>query len=659
MLNVECRAKREIYLLLLFLYSIFYILHSTPVWADIRLSLRLDKNKILLGETATLEIAVVGSSGGLGEPKIAIPAELSVYSQSKSQKIEIVNWQMTTSVVYSLILGASKAGQFKLGPARLEAGGGQTITSEVVSLEVADQKTPQIPGTPQGYMRQFPSPSFPRTVQDMVSERRKTKSAKTPSAPAQDSRAGRPSPAKEAAPPPLVFLDAKTDKNQVYVGEAVKFSVLFYTRVPFASQPQYAAPTFSGFWHEDLVQKTFNSNIAGIGYQVTEIPAVIFPTVSGKLQISSAKIQVELEKSQDPFSMDPFDPQFFQRFFGGAGEVHVLETKPLAITASPLPPEGKPKDFSGAVGKFDIRAELDKNELKVGESLTLTVTISGEGNIRSLPSPIYPNLEGMFRSYETEKSETISKDKGMVTGKKIYKLLLIPQIPGRPALNIPAIRFVYFDPQKKEYVRRETQSLSVKVSGEPMQQASSAGETAKQAKTISEDIHYIIEKPPSPHPFTLLVKKLAQRWPAAGATPAIFWLAAVMIQAARKKRALKRRRPLEQLTAAVRQAEQLAAKNEYLEASNIAAMALEKALLARLGLVVSKITTKAIVKEISQKAAGLISQEDLTMIEETLETLHFLRFAPDKSRTGKELIAELLENARRVKTILEKIEGKK
>ncbi|MBI2069659.1 MAG: protein BatD [Elusimicrobia bacterium] len=625
-----------------------------PLSADIKLTLRLEKGKMALGENVAMEVAVVGSAGGLGEPKITIPPEFSVLSQSKSQKIEIVNWNMTTSVVYTLVLSASKPGSYKLGPARLDVGGGQAITSEIVSLEIADQKNMQIPGTPQGVLKAFPAPAFRRSLQDMLNDKQARQQGGGAPKKSAPSPGAAPSAPQSAEPAPIVFVDARTDKKEAFVGEPVKFAVYFHTRVGFLSQPQYAPPNVSGFWHEELPQKTYPATINGVNYHVTEIPMILFPTTSGKLEIGPAKIRVELESHGAGLGTDPFDPKFLQQFLGmGGGETHALETKPVAITGLPLPTQGRPKDFSGAVGQFDIQAELDKKDIKVGESLTMTVTISGQGNIRSLPSPYYPNLDGVFRSYETEKSETISKDKGVITGKKVYKMLLIPQVPGRPTLTIPPIRFVYFDPKTKEYARKETPPMALKVTGEPIRQASGTG-SSKETKKISEDIEFIIEETPAPRPLAAAITRLARSWPVTGPLPLALWLAMTLAQTMKEKKQLRKKRPLERLSDAVKQAQSLAKKGDTVPALSHLGTALESAVHELLGLSAVQLTSKAVVAEISRRAAGSISHEEEELIGRTLETIHFLRFAPAKEKSPA-MLEELLGNVQRLKTILEKL----
>lgn len=620
--------------------------------AEIQIS--LEKNKVALGEPVNLEIVVTGSGAGGGEPKIVIPRELSVISQGKSQKVEIVNWQMSSSVIYTLTLSANKEGVYTLGPAQLESGG-QTIPSNKVELEVSPQKSAAVPGTPQGVLQPFAQPLFRRSLQDMLQERRDQKpSAGNGAAPSQSRKTPRSSKSEPQAPP-LAFIESQADKKTVYTGEPVKFAVLFYTRVPFISQPQYTPPATSGFWREELPQRSYNATVQGASYQVTELPLILFPSSAGDLQIGEAKIAVELEKIDRGGFSDPFDPNFLQQFFGlGASETKILATKPINIKAWPLPAEGRPADFSGAVGEYSIEAKLDKTNIKVGETLTLSVTITGEGNIKGLPGPKYPNLDGIFRSYETETAETISKQSASITGQKTFKMLLIPQIPGQPNLTVPPINFTYFNPKTKTYVRKATQPLSVVVTGEPLTRATAAA-PGKKTKELASDISYIITKMPSENLRQKTALQLSRHWIFLGSGPMLLWAAGGLFIVFKKRHLAQRARPLEKFTQAIIQAQKLARRGQIQQVAHLLGTAFEKTLIELLGLSPAEATIKSILSVMAEKTQGKITPQEVEYIKEILQHLDFLRYAPGQQAEGEKLLQEILRQAQRVRKILEKL----
>mgnify|MGYP001567109199 FL=1 len=433
-------------------------------------------------------------------------------------------------------------------------------------------------------------------------------------------------------------------------------SVLFYTRVSFLSQPRYDPPQPSGFFKEDLPQKTFAVERDGARYEVTELPMILFPTVAGDLSIGEAKITVELDQMDGGGgAMDPFDPHFIQRFFGiGAAQTKVLSSKPVKIKALPLPGEGKPSDFSGAVGRFNLNASLDKTDLKVGDSLTLTVTVSGEGNIKSCPSPAYPKLDGTFRSYETEKSESISKAGDKITGNKTFKLLLIPQIPGNPRLTIPPVTFTYFDPWSRAYVRKQTKTLEVTVTGTPLEGAHTA--TAKESKILSEDIEFIVPDAPN-HTLCQRVTDTVwrQRVPLT-ALPMAIWILGIAKGSLTKLRATHGSRPIKRLASAISKAKGAAAKGDAETTMNLLAPAFEAVIAQTLGLKSGKEPMKAMLARLKGKFAQRLSDEDFGSMKATLEAIEFLRFAPAEKAQREALLAEVIKQAGVIERMLRRLQ---
>jgi hypothetical protein len=112
------------------------------------------------------------------------------------------------------------------------------------------------------------------------------------------------------------------------------------------------------------------------------------------------------------------------------------------ISVKPLPEAGKPQNFSGAVGKFDFKVIPSKTNLKNGESLDLSVSVTGSGNMKlfTLPKPIVPNSLEMYDPVHTEKVNTSLA--GM-KGKIADSYAIIPQYKGN--YPIKPMQFSYFD----------------------------------------------------------------------------------------------------------------------------------------------------------------------------------------------------------------------
>jgi len=149
----------------------------------------------------------------------------------------------------------------------------------------------------------------------------------------------------------------------------------------------------------------------------------------------------------------------FIDFFGSGKEVAV-NSNSIRVNVKKLPDKGKPKDFTGSIGKFNIAASVDKKEVEVNQPVSLTLKISGTGNIKSAAEPIMPELDD-FRIYRASSTENITKVKEKIGGTKIYEEVFIPNRPGK--LEIPSISYNYFDPTSKKYKTISTRSISLRV----------------------------------------------------------------------------------------------------------------------------------------------------------------------------------------------------
>ena len=77
------------------------------------------------------------------------------------------------------------------------------------------------------------------------------------------------------------------------------------------------------------------------------------------------------------------------------------------IDVKPLPINGRPDDFSGAVGGFEFNMTSNKNTLKATEAFDLKLEVSGKGNLKLFKLP-KPNLPNVLEIYEPEHSEKVS-----------------------------------------------------------------------------------------------------------------------------------------------------------------------------------------------------------------------------------------------------------
>ena len=426
---------------------------TAAAWAgDISLSASVDRNVIGLDEQAMLQVEVSGSASGIPDPQLPALQDFTAYSSGRSQNISIVNGHMSSSTSFRFVLAPRITGKFTIPPITIQHEG-KTYQTQPIQIEV-------------------------------------TNAGSSPVTSAPSSRGGAVS--RQGADQKSIFITATVDKQQAYVNEQIAYTFRFYRRVRLLSNPQYAPPNFSGFWTEDTPPKNYNATLNGHQYLVTEVKTLLFPTRPNKFHLGNATLQCSVE---DFNPADPASNDFFSNFFSG-GRTQTLQSTPVSITVLPLPDAGKPNEFNGTVGRYNIKASIDKPRTAVNEPVTLTITVEGAGSIKTIAEPKLPEWTD-FRKYETINTMNLSKEEGTLKGSKTFKTVLVPQTPGKK--TIPAIPFVYFDPASKKYVTAMTGSLSLDVSpaapGSVVPPAPAQGmspsQPARGVKVENTDINYI------------------------------------------------------------------------------------------------------------------------------------------------------------------------
>ncbi len=288
-----------------------------------------------------------------------------------------------------------------------------------------------------------------------------------------------------------LFLRAIVDKQRVYQNEPVTVTFRIYSKVRISGLQLVSAPETAGFWSEDLdVGKELTTRqeiYQGQQYAVADVKKMaLFPTSSGSKTIGSLALDCNVRVSRQRRSRDPFD-SFFNDPFLSRTVKKTIASDPVTIQVQPLPKQGQPSDFEGAVGSFDVSAQIDKENVETNEAVTLTVTFSGEGNFNLIQEPDF-RIPPDFEQYEPKVRENISR-KIRVKGSKTFEYVLIPRFPGEQ--QIPALRFSYFDP--KTYITRSTPEFTIQVTpGEqPAATMSGGGWSKEEVQLIGQDIRFI------------------------------------------------------------------------------------------------------------------------------------------------------------------------
>ncbi|RKX29563.1 MAG: hypothetical protein DRP47_01390, partial [Candidatus Zixiibacteriota bacterium] len=380
----------------------------------------------------------------LPNPQIPTLAGFEVYSQGRSSNFSIINGQVSSSVTYRYLLMPLKHGTYVIDNIAIVYAS-HRYKGNPVELTVLNTGTSASP-----------------QLQDEASE---------------TSSRGKD-----------YFLEAVVDKKNPYINEQVTLTLKFCVAVQYYGSPELSEPTTTGFWTELLGNKApYRQKINNRIYKVIERKYAVFPTQTGDLTIGRATIRVNVparsSRGRDPFGM-------FGDFFNTGKEVAV-NSEPIRINVRPLPDKGRPSDFTGSIGDFKISASVDKREVEVNQPVTLTLRITGTGNIKSAAEPVIPELDE-FRIYRASSSENITKIKDRIGGTKVYEEVFIPKHPG--TLKIPAISYNYFVPSENRYQTITTKSINLRVTKPEGYAASSDVPYTRPGLIISSDardIRYI------------------------------------------------------------------------------------------------------------------------------------------------------------------------
>ncbi|MBI2384901.1 MAG: protein BatD, partial [Elusimicrobia bacterium] len=423
--------------------------------ADLAVTATLSSHQLVFGDQIVLSVAIMGS--GSAAPKAPLIPDVEIYESGKSQSMTIINGRVSSSVVHTFVLNPRKTGRFVV-PA-IEVPGAAPTPPMVFNVDAAPKEPPPAPAPSQA-----PAPGQPPAPGPV------------------------PAPAPSPGATPDAFVTAQLEKNRALVNEQVTLVVRFFTAVPLLGAPQYDAPKLTGLLSESLgAEGQGTTVIRGRTYNFSELKSALFPVQAGRAAIGPAVVTVQLPRRGGLTGDD-----FFDRFFNAAPpEARRLQTDPLTLQADPLPP-GAPDDFSGIVGALTVESSADRTQLRAGEALTLTVVVSGVGNIKSLPEPKRPDLPSV-RFFDSESSVKLERFGDKVGGAKTFKTVLVARVSG--PLEIPPLTVSYYDPAKRAYARAQSKPLRLNVlPGDPNAALPVVGPGSSAAPGVAEvaaDIRYL------------------------------------------------------------------------------------------------------------------------------------------------------------------------
>lgn len=263
-------------------------------------------------------------------------------------------------------------------------------------------------------------------------------------------------------------LRLQTNKTSCYVGEPIVATYKLYTRLKSESK-MTKAPSFNGFSVIDLMRPDESEEsiekLNGREYNVYTVrKSQLYPLQDGDIELESATLDNRIVFIKDGAGAERNVEGFFRGYAidpeALINQTVSLSSKPVTITVKPLPLQGKPAGFKGAVGKFEITAELERNEFGLNESGNLLVTISGAGNLQMLTAPEIAWPAGM-QSFDAKVQEDFDQKAVPVNGRKTFAIPFT--VNGTGKYSIPVIRLSYFDPVTATYKTDSTKPISFNV----------------------------------------------------------------------------------------------------------------------------------------------------------------------------------------------------
>lgn len=412
------------------------LLPTVAAAQDLSYKVSVDSSQVRAGQPFRITCEIESQGGAIEDLELPDLGGLIQLGQSRSEgsQVSVVNGQLSMSrrVTVSLTVQADSAGTYKIGPGQV-SGGGQQAKSRAFVITAVDSGG-SASGTAQPGQGSSPRGSAGARFAS-------PQPGSDPDQGAQNQAQGKNS---------KLFVNVELDRDRAYLGQQIVATVYLYSRTQLSDIRGMQLPDFSGVVIEDLESpRRVNGqrvHIAGRRYQRYMLRRMaLFPTQVGALQIPSASVDAVVGGG------------FFNR-----GRVYQLHSDPLDVEVMDLPSEGQPADFNpGNVGDYALEVQVDNRQISVDDPLTLRVSVSGQGNLRSVVLPSLPKLE-QARLYPPSPSEEIQTTATGVQGHKSYEILVQALAPGR--LRIPGLRFAFFDPLRGRYHVGQSKPIDVEVS---------------------------------------------------------------------------------------------------------------------------------------------------------------------------------------------------
>jgi hypothetical protein len=363
------------------------------VWAadDVTVTLRLDRVEATLSDTVRMEIRVSGSRKSDAPPVLHGLESFLVTNGGTSSRMEFINGKVNSGIDYTYFIQPRKTGEFKIGPIEVNIDG-KTYGSKSQSLMV---RTASQPGS----------------------------SDRDP-----------------------VFALASVSSQDIFMDEQVLYTLKLYYRVNVGNLSLGLPEMEYVSFHQLGRPLEYQSTYEGRTYQVLEIRHAMMISKQGDFIITPSRLKMTVRQSGSRSRLGNFFNDSFSDF--SSNRPLTLTTGPINLHVNPLPRKGRPADFTGLVGTFQMASTLEPSTLKAGESATLTIQVKGRGTVNRIPDLDLPEMD-FARTYSDQPVLETEQSRQGIMGTKTMKWALVPENAGE--YKVPLLSLSFFNPETKDY----------------------------------------------------------------------------------------------------------------------------------------------------------------------------------------------------------------
>lgn len=439
------------------------LLGATSCLAAATVTQKVDPPQVNAGENTVVTITV--QNGTVTDMQLPQADGLTLVGTKSTSDLTFSNGAISRGMSFIFVLATSEAGDFTIPAFDVPTQEGETLHVKAMKIHVLGNGststtavTAPVAPMPDAAPAPAVNPNGPVVMPPA--------NAAPPTPPAVPSDADSTNsvvPRDPGGGPAKVFMIITPQTTNAYVGQSVPMEIDFYIRADVNWQ-QNSLPTIKG---SDFLMNSFKTRGRG-SMGVLENEQYI--RESWLTSIASPKSgDFPLSMERDSYWIKSFSNSsvagFFGNMYGRQPDLahQMITSNLLTMHIQPLPVEGRPEHFTGAIGQFRVAGEAQPDTVDLGEPVSLRFTISGTGNFDYVRCPALAD-DPEWKTY-VPRSGTNYMEESHTQAVKTFEQSVIPRKNGN--VPLPAASFSYFDPTTKQYVTVPIPLPDIVVTGTP------------------------------------------------------------------------------------------------------------------------------------------------------------------------------------------------